>query len=74
VSAEAVRAAADLAPDDEGKLLADDRAMFTVVVDTRRAFASGTEVELAVDNRRLHFFDPETGLALNGAGPSTPSA
>jgi multiple sugar transport system ATP-binding protein len=74
VSAEAVRAAADLAPDDEGKLLADDRAMFTVVVDTRRAFASGTEVELAVDNRRLHFFDPETGLALNGAAPSTPSA
>ena len=73
VSADAVRAAADDAAEDEGKLFANDRAVFTVVVDTRQTFMSGTEVELAVDNRRLHFFDPETGLALNGAGPSTAS-
>jgi multiple sugar transport system ATP-binding protein len=73
VSAEAVRAAADDAADDEGKLFAD-RAVFTVVVDAQQTFTSGTEVELAVDNRRLHFFDPETGLALNGAGPSPASA
>src|SRR5262249_9144156 len=73
VSAEAVRAAADNA-DDGGKRVADARAVFTCVVDPRQAFASGTEVELAVDNRRLHFFDPETGLALNGAEPATASA
>src|SRR5262245_41650607 len=73
VGAAAVRAAADDAAEDEGKLFANDRAVFTVVVDTRQTFMSGTEVELAVDNRRLHFFDPETGLALNGAGPSTAS-
>ncbi len=74
VSTEAVRAAADLSADDEGKLFAHDRAVFTVVVDTRQTFVSGTEVELAVDHRRLHFFDPETGLALNGAGPAAVSA
>ena len=28
--------------------------------------AVGAEVELAVDYRRLHFFDPATGLALTG--------
>ena len=63
-----------LSADDEGKLFAHDRAVFTVVVDTRQTFASGTEVELAVDHRRLHFFDPETGLALDGAGPAAVSA
>ena len=74
VSTDAVRAAADLSADDEGKLFAHDRAVFTVVVDTRQTFVSGTEVELAVDHRRLHFFDPETGLALDGAGPAAVSA
>ena len=33
-------------------------------VDARRALEVGSEVELAVDDRRLHFFDPATGLAL----------
>jgi len=26
----------------------------------------GTEVELAVDPNRLHFFEPATGVALSG--------
>jgi multiple sugar transport system ATP-binding protein len=63
VTAEAVRAASDEA-EDEGKLFAGDRAVFTAVVDARRTIASGAEVELAVDHRRLHFFDPVTGLVL----------
>jgi multiple sugar transport system ATP-binding protein len=66
VAVDAVRAA--IADDgDEGKLFADDRAVFTAVVDDRRGIASGAEVELALDHRRLHFFDPSTGRALNGA-------
>src|SRR6185436_7205564 len=68
VTAEAVRAASD--EDDEGKLFADDRAVFTAVLDARHAIASGPEVELAVDSQRLHFFDPATGLALAGASRS----
>jgi multiple sugar transport system ATP-binding protein len=74
VSAEAVRAAAETDEGDEGKLFAEDRATFTVVLDARQSVSAGTEVELAVDHRRLHFFDPETGLALDGAGRSTVAA
>jgi len=65
VSAEAVRAAADLAEGDEGKLFADDRAVFTACLDTRGELASGVECEVAVDNARFHFFDPATGLSLD---------
>jgi multiple sugar transport system ATP-binding protein len=66
VSVEAVRAATDEG-DDEGKLFADDRAVFTAVLDDRRRISTTSDVELAIDHRRLHFFDPSTGLALNGA-------
>jgi multiple sugar transport system ATP-binding protein len=68
VTVEAVRAAQD--DEDEGKLFADDRVVFTAAIDDRHKVASGGEVELAIDHRRLHFFDPATGLALNGARPS----
>jgi multiple sugar transport system ATP-binding protein len=63
VTAEAVRAATDEG-DDEGKLFADDRAVFTAVVDARRTIAVGSELELAIDHRRLHYFDPKTNLSL----------
>jgi multiple sugar transport system ATP-binding protein len=68
VSAEAVRAAADLQSDDEGTLLADERAVFTAVVAARSAIAVGDELELALDHTRLHFFDPATGLVVNADG------
>jgi multiple sugar transport system ATP-binding protein len=67
VSAEAVRAATEASSDDEGKLFADDRAVFTACVDSRRPVSPGVEVELAVDHRRFHFFDPSTGEALDAA-------
>src|SRR5713226_9121660 len=58
VSADAVRAATETSDDDEGKLFADDqRAIFTACVDPRQAIGAGTEVELAVDPTRFHFFD-----------------
>ncbi len=64
VSADAVRAAAEAASDDEGRLFADDRAVLTAAVDSKRPIRAGTDIELAVDNRALHYFDPETSLAL----------
>ena len=69
VSAEAVRAAADLAEGDEGKLFADDRAVFTACLDTRGELGSGVECEVAVDHTRFHFFDPATGLTLDAGAP-----
>src|SRR5213078_2366995 len=66
VTVEAVRAAKD--DEDEGKLIADDRAVFTAAVDDRHELGPGGQIELAIDHRRLHFFDPATGLVLNGAG------
>lgn len=72
VTAEAVRAATDEG-DDEGKLFAEDRAVFTACVDARRAIAPGSAVELAIDHRRLHFFDPATSLALTGLSHPSPA-
>ncbi|MGH3375776.1 MAG: ABC transporter ATP-binding protein, partial [Actinoallomurus sp.] len=62
--------AADLAQDatdgDGGAALplAADRALWTARVNARARIQPGQDVELAVDNRSLHFFDPETGLAI----------
>jgi multiple sugar transport system ATP-binding protein len=65
VVAEAVRAAAEN-KDDDGKLFADDRAIFTACLDSRRPVPVDAELELAVHHRLLHFFEPATGLALTG--------
>jgi multiple sugar transport system ATP-binding protein len=63
VIAEAVRAAAE-DRDDEGQLFAENRAIFTACLDSRRPIPDDAEIDLAIDYRRLHFFDPATGLAL----------
>ncbi len=63
VTAEAVRAASDDG-DDDGTLFARDRAVFTAVVDVRTKLEQSGPVELAIDHRRLHFFDPATGLVV----------
>jgi multiple sugar transport system ATP-binding protein len=66
VSAEAVRAATEATTDEDGKLFVDDlRAVFTACLDARQFITSGAPFELAVDCARLHFFDPDTGLALD---------
>jgi multiple sugar transport system ATP-binding protein len=64
VDTEAVRAASDITAGDEGRLFVDDRAVCTAVLDARRGLTTGTEIELAIDPARLHFFDPSTGDAL----------
>jgi len=70
VTAEAVRAASDEG-DDEVKLFADDRAVFTACIDARRAISPRDDLELAIDCDRLHFFEPATGLALAGGPRAT---
>jgi multiple sugar transport system ATP-binding protein len=64
LSAEAVRAATEVTS-GEGMLFVDDqRAVFTACLDARGSVTSGSTTELAVDNRRFHYFDPSTGLTL----------
>jgi multiple sugar transport system ATP-binding protein len=50
--------------EEEAKLIADDRSLFNARIDARRPVRPGETVELAVDNRRLHFFDRVTGDAI----------
>ena len=61
-----VAVAADEASEDgDATLLADDRrARFTAQVDGRRRLSPGETVELVVDARAVHLFDPESGEAL----------
>ncbi len=62
VRADAVRAAADAATEDEGRLFAgDERAVFTAALDAKRPVRVGQELTLAVDHAHLHFFDLATG-------------
>ena len=64
VVAESVRAAEDLAEPGESLLADDTRAVFTARLDGERFVAQGAEVDLALDTKRLYFFDPATGAVL----------
>ena len=67
VQTDATRAAIEATTDDDATLLADDqRARFCASIDGRRPIELGQDVELAVDHRHLHFFDPETGDVIAG--------
>ncbi|MFA1547143.1 ABC transporter ATP-binding protein [Actinomadura chokoriensis] len=64
---------ADLAEDAEadGDMaipLADNKALWTARVNSRSHVRPGQDVRLAVDTRRLHFFDPSSGLAIGHPG------
>ena len=66
VQTDATRAAIEAASDDDATLLADDRrARFCAAIDGRRRITLGEAVELAVDHRHLHFFDPASGESLS---------
>ena len=66
VQTDATRAAIEAASDDDATLLADDRrARFCASIDGRRRVVPGEDLELAVDHRHLHFFDPATGEAIS---------
>ena len=68
VVAEAVRAAEDLAEPGESLLADDTRAVFTARLDGERFTSQGSELDLAVDPKRLYFFDPATGDVLGRLG------
>jgi len=59
---------ADLAKDededDAAIPLTDNKALWTARVNARSRVRPGQTLELAVDTTRLHFFDPESGLAV----------
>jgi multiple sugar transport system ATP-binding protein len=44
--------------------LAGGKSLWTARVSARSGVRPGNSIELAVDTSRLHFFDPDTGLAL----------
>jgi multiple sugar transport system ATP-binding protein len=65
VVTDSIRAAVEEVADEEGALFADDqRTLFTATVDAEQTVVPGSTVELAVDTRRMHFFDPATGQVL----------
>jgi multiple sugar transport system ATP-binding protein len=45
-------------------VLAGGKTLWTARVSARSAVRPGTALELGVDTSRLHFFDPDTGLAI----------
>jgi multiple sugar transport system ATP-binding protein len=59
---------ADLAQDadeeDAAIPLTDNKALWTARVNARTRIRPGERLDLAVDTGRLHFFDPESGLAV----------
>jgi multiple sugar transport system ATP-binding protein len=74
VSADAVLAAAEASDESEGKLFAGEtRATLTARLDAKRGVRAGEQVELAVDNGALHFFDRDSGDALD-RGARSPAA
>ncbi len=52
------------ATEEDARLMADERCIFTARVDPRTKAQPGERLELAIDPARLHFFDAETGRSL----------
>jgi multiple sugar transport system ATP-binding protein len=67
IETEETRAAADTADDDEAYAFMSDgrRAVFCARVDARTSARQGSSLRLSLDPSRFHYFDPETGLALD---------
>jgi multiple sugar transport system ATP-binding protein len=74
VGAEAVRAAVEDIAEEEGLFADDQRALFTARVGPEHRVQPGSTITLAVDARRMHFFEPATGEVLGNdrAAPSEP--
>jgi multiple sugar transport system ATP-binding protein len=62
----------DLAPreekDESAIPLDEGKTLWTARVSARSGVRAGDQIELGVDTSKMHFFDPESGLAI-GAGP-----
>src|SRR5699024_8766061 len=57
-------AAGDEGGSDAALPLGDDRSQFTARVSPRSEVKPGAQINLSVDTSQLHFFDPESGLAI----------
>jgi multiple sugar transport system ATP-binding protein len=59
---------ADLAPEkeEEGAAISlhEGKSLWTARVNARSQVRAGDRIELGVDTRNLHFFDPDSGLAI----------
>jgi len=58
---------------DDGSLLSEQTTLFTARIDPRSTVRQGTEAQLAVDPRVFHFFDAETGAALDPRNEGPPA-
>jgi multiple sugar transport system ATP-binding protein len=56
--------AQDADEDDAAIPLTDNKALWTARVNARSHVRPGQSLDLAIDTSRLHFFDPESGLAI----------
>ncbi|MEU9021058.1 sn-glycerol-3-phosphate ABC transporter ATP-binding protein UgpC [Actinomadura sp. NPDC048394] len=71
---------ADLAEDaaegdaDMAIPLVDNKALWTARVNSRSHVRPGQDIDLAVDTKRLHFFDPASGLAIGHPGAAAAAA
>jgi multiple sugar transport system ATP-binding protein len=52
------------AEEEETVVVSEGHSLWTARVDPHSKVRSGSEITLAVDVSALHFFDPETGLAI----------
>jgi hypothetical protein len=66
VTADAVMAARDMPQEEERLLMDDQRATFTARISGRDLLEPGESIDLVVDVRQLHFFDPASGDSLVG--------
>ncbi|MGW0805456.1 ABC transporter ATP-binding protein [Nonomuraea sp. NPDC002799] len=58
-------AAADTGDDEEAALpLVGDKSLWTARVNARSHARPGQNIDLVLDTHNLHFFDPESGLAI----------
>jgi multiple sugar transport system ATP-binding protein len=55
--------------EDSDRLVAEPRALVNARVDPATTARVGGHIRLALDPRRFHFFDPETGARLQDARP-----
>lgn len=50
--------------DDSAIALAEGKSLWTARASARSRITAGSPIELSVDTANLHFFDPDSGLAL----------
>jgi hypothetical protein len=51
---------------ESGIPLYEGKSLWTARVNARSSVRAGNRIELGVDTRNMHFFDPDSGLAIGG--------